>query len=49
MRKKCAGLLKELAEFIRKHDYRFSHEGSGKQSNSWRRAVEMMVGREGVF
>ena len=35
----------ELSEFIRKHDYRFSGEGYGKESDSWARAIEMVVGK----
>lgn len=29
----------ELAEFIRKNDYRFTHEGFGSEGDSWRRAT----------
>lgn len=42
-------LLRELEEFCRKHDYRFSHEKFGKESDSWSRAIIMMVGKDGVF
>jgi len=34
----------ELAEFIRKHDYRFQDEGFGEERDSWIRVVEKMVG-----
>lgn len=42
-------LLGELQEFHRKHDYRFGHEGFGSESDSWSRAIKMMVGEEGLF
>jgi hypothetical protein len=48
-RKKTAELLKDLAEFTRKHDYRFSGEGFGKEADCWLRAVKMMVGDHDVF
>lgn len=37
----------DLEEFCRKNDYRFRDEGFGKESDSWLRAVRMMVGWEG--
>ena len=43
-REKLEGLHIELAEFIRKNDYRFMKEGLGKEGDSWLRAVAMMVG-----
>lgn len=46
---KMKGLIGELKEIQRKHDYRFSHEGFGKEGNAWIRAIEKMVGKEGVF
>jgi hypothetical protein len=48
-RSQMSSLLRELAEFLRKHDYRFSHEGFGSESDSWSRAIRMMVGEHGVF
>jgi len=42
-------LSEELKEFDRKHDYRFSKEGFGKEGNSWIRAIEKFIGKEGVF
>jgi len=33
----------ELAEFIRKNDYRFQHEGFGAERDSWRRAVGLVT------
>ena len=46
---KINNLRKELDEFERKHDYRFSKEGFGKESDSWMRAIEKMIGKEGIF
>ena len=46
---KIGKLRKELDEFERKHDYRFSKEGFGKEGNSWIRAIEKMIGREGMY
>lgn len=34
----------ELAEFIRKNDYRFAHEPIGEEGDAWRRALELLVG-----
>ena len=34
----------ELAEFIRKNDYRFQHEGFGTEKDSWMRGVEAIAG-----
>jgi len=47
--KKLKELSEELKEFDRKHDYRFSGEGFGKEGNSWIRAIEKMIGKEGIF
>ena len=41
---KCAGLMAELDEFSRKHDYRFGREAWGAESDSWRRAIDMLAG-----
>jgi len=43
-REKLEALHTELAELIRKNDYRFMKEGFGKEGDSWLRAVAMMVG-----
>lgn len=43
-RAKLEDLRGELAEFIRKNDYRFTHEGFGAEGDSWRRAVEKLTG-----
>jgi hypothetical protein len=37
-------LQSELAEFIRKNDYRFSKEGFGEERDSWLRAVAALTG-----
>ena len=42
-------LTAELNEFIRKNDYRFATEAVGHEGDSWRRALDAFVGREGVF
>lgn len=42
---KLEGLLHDLAEFIRKHDYRFRHEGwVGREAESPTRAVRFVAG-----
>jgi hypothetical protein len=46
---KLSGLIEELKEFERKHDYRFSKEKFGKEGDSWIRAIQKMTGKEGVF
>jgi len=38
----------DLAEFIRKNDYRFRDEGFGKEGDSWRRAIGIVSGERGV-
>ena len=43
-RDKLESLLGELAEFIRKSDYRFKDEGFGAEGDSWRRAVNKLTG-----
>jgi hypothetical protein len=43
-REKLEGLRDELAEFIRKNDYRFKDEGFGTEGDSWRRAVDKLTG-----
>jgi hypothetical protein len=39
----------ELAEYIRKLDYRFMAEPRGEEKTSWRRVVELFVGKPEVF
>lgn len=46
---KWESLQEELAEFIRKHDYKYIHEPRGAESDSWKRALEMLVGKREVF
>lgn len=46
---KLAALIAELDEFIRKNDYRFQDEGFGDESDSWRRAMNQMVGQKKEF
>ncbi len=41
---KLKHLLEELAEFERKHDYRFSHEPYGSERDSWLRALRALGG-----
>jgi Family of unknown function (DUF6062) len=48
-RRKYAHLVGELEEFCRKHDYRFSHESWGSESDSWLRAIELLAGKPDVF
>lgn len=43
---KLAALRHQLAEFIRKVDYRFHHEEvTEKEANAWQRAMEWFVGK----
>ena len=44
--RRLGSLVGELDEYIRKHDYRFRHEGFGGEEDSPRRAVERAVGEE---
>jgi len=46
---KLEALREELSEIQRKHDYRFSDEGFGKEKDSWIRAIEKMIGKEGIY
>ena len=43
-REKLEALHGELAELIRKNDYRFAKEGLGKEGDSWLRALAMLIG-----
>ena len=45
---KLVRLQNELAEFIRKSDYRFQAEGFGQEGNSWRRAIALVSGERDV-
>ncbi|MCZ7567406.1 MAG: DUF6062 family protein [Ardenticatenaceae bacterium] len=42
-------LRAQLAELIRKNDYRFRDEGFGEEGDSWIRAVHATAGEPGVF
>lgn len=42
-------LLHELQEFCRKHDYRYSDEPYGTESDSWIRAINKLTGGKDVF
>jgi hypothetical protein len=44
--KKLAELDKELAEIIRKSDYRFRDEGFGEEGDAWRRVIRVSVGEK---
>jgi len=46
---KVTHLLGDLEEFIRKQDYRVSDKQPGKEQDAWIRAIEKIVGKEGVF
>ncbi|NWF54903.1 MAG: hypothetical protein HXY45_08940 [Syntrophaceae bacterium] len=48
-KKKWESLRAELAEFIRKNDYKYSHEPRGAESDSWKRSLEMLAGKREVF
>lgn len=48
-RGKYASLIAELGEFCRKHDYRFSREAWGLESDAWQRAIEVLAGKAGLF
>ena len=47
--KKYQSLSDELAEFIRKLDYRFSKEPKGPEGDSWKRVIEQFVGHREIF
>jgi hypothetical protein len=42
-------LRAELAEIVRKNDYRFQGEGFGDERDAWLRAVRAVAGEPGVF
>ncbi len=42
-------LREELKEFIRKQDYQYRHEPMGSEIDSWKRSLEMMVGKPNIF
>jgi len=47
--KKIEDIINELKEFQRKYDYRFSSERFGKEKDCWIRAIEKMLGKEGIY
>jgi Family of unknown function (DUF6062) len=47
--RKYAQLVGELDELCRKHDYRFTHESWGAESDAWLRAIELLVGKPEGF
>ena len=44
--RRLSTLVAELDEYIRKHDYRFRHEGFGTEEDSPRRAISRAVGED---
>lgn len=42
-------VVRELEEFCRKNDYRFTHEPWGAEADVWLRAIALLAGQEGVF
>ncbi len=46
--RKLSELRDDLAEFIRKNDYRFRDEGFGKEGDSWTRAIGVVSGERDV-
>lgn len=46
---KCEALREALREFLRKLEYEFADESKGEEQDSWRRVVELCVGKSRVF
>jgi hypothetical protein len=46
---KMEALRADLQEFIRKQDYRFRKEPMGDEGTAWRRSIELLTGKAGVF
>jgi hypothetical protein len=46
---KMEALRIDLQEFIRKQDYRFRKEPMGDEGTAWRRSIELLTGKAGVF
>ena len=44
---KLENLHAELAEYIRKNDYRYIKDGFGREGNAWRRAAGLAAGGRG--
>ncbi len=45
-RTRLARLDAQLAEYIRKNDYRFTHEGFGEERDAWKRVIALMGGEK---
>ncbi len=43
--RKLQALSRELKEYLRKHNYQYSHEPMGREKDSWRRALRAFVGQ----
>lgn len=48
-RRKCEALFAELGEYLRKLDYQNRNEPKGAEQDSWRRVVELCVGKSRIF
>lgn len=46
---KMETLRTDLQEFIRKQDYRFRKEPMGDEGTAWRRSIELLTGKAGIF
>jgi hypothetical protein len=46
---KMEALRADLQEFIRKQDYRFRKEPMGDEGTAWRRSIELLTGKVGIF
>lgn len=47
--RKCEALHTELGEYLHKLDYQYSNEPKGAERDSWRRVVELCVGKSRIF
>lgn len=46
---KMEALSRQIQEFLRKHDYRFSNKTMGIENDSWQRAITLVVGQQNLF
>jgi hypothetical protein len=46
---KYRSLSREMGEFLRKYDYRYTDEPMGAEADSWRRTIEQFVGKRETF
>jgi len=46
---KFEALRNEVKEFVRKQDYKYAAEPRGSEVDSWKRALEMVVGKREIF